>query len=556
MSVDVEIFQDQDYLPHHEELRAIRTEPRGESKRSAEPQSVSPTSDFVDPGLNILIDPHEHRPGLELETNRYSARGQAASPPVRGESTIDSGDTPPPAHIRTDRRSEMSAQPSSGGAAVDATATGEAHGVEPSHSAGTDRPVLEKRGQSTDLVTRNKVSRIDSAQSDGSRSPSCAKMSSAPPLKLETTQSHDEDDQIGRHDRLHSQSAGAPRDGPPLNETTSPVVNSANTLPSFRQSFGEVARLGEAARLSELAEAAMQKADTNQQPYARHHSQSIGSTTSATPLSPNFAHHQQYPASMQASPQAYYPHPFDARSPTSTIGTRTMGDSPYPHPSPRPYAQTPDYGSFPHRRASNVQDPPPPMPVLPSASSSGESHNGYAGSSTDGYSTANTTPIDQAQLPDGTPRPPGVAPMLPLPQGMAPPPPHMLYGPYTCDEVGCTAAPFQTQYLLTSHKHVHSPSRPHYCPVDGCVRAAGGKGFKRKNEMIRHRLVHESPGYVCPFCTDREHKYPRPDNLQRHVKVHHSDKQSDDLRLREVLEKRADGNGKARRRRTGTAGDG
>jgi hypothetical protein len=33
--------------------------------------------------------------------------------------------------------------------------------------------------------------------------------------------------------------------------------------------------------------------------------------------------------------------------------------------------------------------------------------------------------------------------------------------------------------------------------------------------MIRHGLVHQSPGYVCPFCPDREHKYPRPDNLQR-----------------------------------------
>ena len=33
--------------------------------------------------------------------------------------------------------------------------------------------------------------------------------------------------------------------------------------------------------------------------------------------------------------------------------------------------------------------------------------------------------------------------------------------------------------------------------------------------MIRHGLVHDSPGYVCPFCPDQQHKYPRPDNLQR-----------------------------------------
>ena len=67
----------------------------------------------------------------------------------------------------------------------------------------------------------------------------------------------------------------------------------------------------------------------------------------------------------------------------------------------------------------------------------------------------------------------------------------------------------------SSHANVHSQNRPHYCPVKTCSRSEGGKGFKRKNEMIRHGLVHQSPGYVCPFCPEREHKYPRPDNLQR-----------------------------------------
>ena len=88
-------------------------------------------------------------------------------------------------------------------------------------------------------------------------------------------------------------------------------------------------------------------------------------------------------------------------------------------------------------------------------------------------------------------------------------------GAYKCTYPGCNAPPFQTQYLLNSHANVHSSERPHYCPVPGCPRSEGGKGFKRKNEMIRHGLVHQSPGYICPFCSDREHKYPRPDNLQR-----------------------------------------
>lgn len=126
-------------------------------------------------------------------------------------------------------------------------------------------------------------------------------------------------------------------------------------------------------------------------------------------------------------------------------------------------------------------------------------------------------------------------------------------GGFQCTFQGCTAAPFQTQYLLNSHANVHSSNRPHYCNVKGCPRAEGGKGFKRKNEMIRHGLVHDSPGYVCPFCPDREHKYPRPDNLQRHVRVHHVDKDKDDPLLREVLSQRPEGPSRGRRRRGGTA---
>jgi hypothetical protein len=90
-------------------------------------------------------------------------------------------------------------------------------------------------------------------------------------------------------------------------------------------------------------------------------------------------------------------------------------------------------------------------------------------------------------------------------------------GGFHCTYPGCNAQPFQTQYVLNAHANAHSSNRPHYCRVKGCPRSEGGKGFKRKNEMIRHGLVHDSPGYVCPFCPDREHKYPRPDNLQRLV---------------------------------------
>jgi hypothetical protein len=105
------------------------------------------------------------------------------------------------------------------------------------------------------------------------------------------------------------------------------------------------------------------------------------------------------------------------------------------------------------------------------------------------------------------------------------------YG-FKCDYPGCTAVPFQTMYLLrlvipvfqeydsrinvlSCHKNVHSNVRNHFCPVEGCPRSKGGRGFKRKNEMIRHGLVYEHRGYMCPFCPE-EHKYPRPYNLQRY----------------------------------------
>ena len=78
------------------------------------------------------------------------------------------------------------------------------------------------------------------------------------------------------------------------------------------------------------------------------------------------------------------------------------------------------------------------------------------------------------------------------------PPPTKLQ--FECTYPSCTAQPFPTSYLLKSYQNVHQSHRPFYCPV---------------NEMIRHGLVHESPGYICPYCV--EHKYPRPDNLQRSV---------------------------------------
>ncbi|KIW24832.1 uncharacterized protein PV07_10522 [Cladophialophora immunda] len=127
---------------------------------------------------------------------------------------------------------------------------------------------------------------------------------------------------------------------------------------------------------------------------------------------------------------------------------------------------------------------------------------------------------------------------------------HFSLGRFKCTSEGCNAPPFHTQYLLNSHMNVHSNERTHFCPVKDCPRGYGGLGFKRKNEMIRHGLVHRSPGYICPFCPDQQHRYPRPDNLKRHVRQHHSAEDRLDPRLRKVLNQNTDGNNKAGKRRT------
>ncbi|KAK3675317.1 hypothetical protein LTR78_004827 [Recurvomyces mirabilis] len=282
----------------------------------------------------------------------------------------------------------------------------------------------------------------------------------------------------GTHDTLPAVQATSPTQGP--ESATSPIT----TLPSIHELTGQ---------LGSLAEAAAIHSPRPPPPASHHRTHSFASTTVHSPSAPYHA----FTNNMQTSPAAPYAYAGAARSPTSTISdmTQTVYGSPTAaHYSPRAY--------FAGRRSSvGVADDPAPYsmpPSLPSASSSGESY-GHASSGTEGYSTAHTTPIDPASMQDG-----GNTRTMPI---HLPPPNAMAHNPammmsFKCDYVGCTAQSFQTQYLLS---------------VPECPRSDGGKGFKRKNEMIRHGLVHNSPGYICPFCADREHRYPRPDNLQRSV---------------------------------------
>ncbi|KAF2756355.1 hypothetical protein EJ05DRAFT_63082 [Pseudovirgaria hyperparasitica] len=274
-----------------------------------------------------------------------------------------------------------------------------------------------------------------------------------------------------------------------LPQSPTPSINSPEarnpSLPSFRQ-------------LSDIAEAAARNKDADAfVQFLNQQRASISSPSGGAGQSPTSAR-RTFSISSQVSPTSTWLPSISSHTSPSTM----QGDF-----SPRdPFSQGPQITlNTTTRRPSHPSD----TSNLYLLSSSSESFS----------PTSQPSPNDNLQRLSMD----GMRPILPPPhtQGQQQPtslhslPSLGLGGAFNCEFPGCTAPPFQTQYLLNSHANVHSQSRPHYCPVPSCPRAEGGKGFKRKNEMIRHGLVHDSPGYVCPFCPDREHKYPRPDNLQR-----------------------------------------
>ena len=256
------------------------------------------------------------------------------------------------------------------------------------------------------------------------------------PLKISTSPSRDEAQRRASKDSI-ADSPTLRKHAIPIEEGTAntlPVVQptspsreaaasspTGQSLPSFRQLTGQLGQL------TELAEAATQQ-DSRATPAMHQHSQSF-SSASQSPMMPFFP---SYSNSAQTSPTGYY-HP-DPRSPTSATGEG------HQYGSPKQYPVTAYYTD--RRRSSAMAETgpsfPPSMPSLPTQSSSGESY-GATSSSTDGYSTTHTTPIDGPVPTEGIQRP-----ILPPPPGMTVVP----LGGFRCDYPGCTAVPFQTQYLL------------------------------------------------------------------------------------------------------------
>jgi hypothetical protein len=425
-------YEDQDGLPKNEPLQKIILEYRGSSDPSLSTSAIlSPQNSQADPGLPVLFGSvHQH---LRL----HLGPGCSRAGPHTGETAnmadkADKADEPPPvvetpaaraaphSDIQTDERGlENSVDP-----AIDSNAHDRITG-DSSPETTTSELVERPRQDSTQagVAMAWKASRSTHV---GLKSPLRIRTESFDPEAPHACRERDSisaSPTLSKHVLPAADARGqslAPFE--PLSPSASPPK--AERLPSIHQITSS---------LTELAEAATQEIPRHQQGFSHHHSQSFGSAMSQSPIPPAHA----YPASIQTSPQAYYPASMMAPSPTST-----MGESQYA--SPPAY---PRYGVFGARRVSMVDGVPPIVPKLPTASSSGDSYSGYLSSGTEGYSTNHTTPIDIGRSTEHTPRP-----MLPPPMGMQamsiPPTPIMVPGPYRCDVPNCQAGTFQTQYLL------------------------------------------------------------------------------------------------------------
>ena len=140
------------------------------------------------------------------------------------------------------------------------------------------------------------------------------------------------------------------------------------------------------------------------------------------------------------------PLPLQHTSPSATYGylpqtaSASLQRDPYYTASPpsATYTAAPYYS----RRRSIAYPNPPTLPGIPTASSSGESGGHRSSFTNDSYGTAQTTPIDSTSI-DAAMRP--ILPPIPDLQQQSS---LAAAGSFICDYSGCTAAPFQTQYLL------------------------------------------------------------------------------------------------------------
>ena len=250
------------------------------------------------------------------------------------------------------------------------------------------------------------------------------------PLRLKT---HDNARASVDHIAGSDASSQARRNGHPSISATVERLNTvspkAERLPSFRQ----------LSRIASVGEEETRASPTYPPPPSSYHNPAPSHSPISQPQ-----HLQQ---------QQYFSHP-PQMSPVSGYGytqvspTASMQSDPYYSNSP-PSATFASSGFYaaptPRRSQAPFPGPPASLPSLTSTNSSASSGLSLQNSATDGYSTANTTPIDSSTSVDSIGRISLPAPMTSMPP---PPPLNNLPGTFACTHPGCNALPFQTQYLL------------------------------------------------------------------------------------------------------------
>lgn len=90
--------------------------------------------------------------------------------------------------------------------------------------------------------------------------------------------------------------------------------------------------------------------------------------------------------------------------------------------------------------------------------------------------------------------------------------------------------------MTLDRKHMLKHEKPHVCDVNGCRRAAVGKGFTTKNDLDRHKKsVHrvgvEKGSYQCAseHCRNRGKIWPRLDNFKQHINRMHKEEDEQEL---------------------------
>ena len=301
---------------------------------------------------------------------------------------------------------------------------------------------------------RSRFSSIDESVRLGNEGPGGVTTGSRRPSRLEQPDGVPQMDSINDSPRLRKHAISPSEISP---RQTLPAMQDPSSPPNLLTSPNTVRQLPPFQHLSDLADVASLENEARNNSISHQHrpstSISSGSTQSAIAQSPsqisrNFSTSTQRrsppfgpPLSSHTSPPASA-HSISEPSPADSsfrFGREMTTLSP-PSANNIAISSAPFYYGRQQSQATEAGSNSYPSSV-PSTSTA-ESHP----STGDGFSSAGHTPAENRMSLDGTPRPnlTLLPPVPPQPPREGPPP----VGGYRCEYPGCSAVPFQTQYLL------------------------------------------------------------------------------------------------------------